>query len=189
MSRIIMAGMETLKAALILIPIVLIMERVAFHEKRRTVGRILFTLYLSAVYLLAGLPDITYIRPELNLQLIPFLGMIDDWKNSILNVLLFVPMGVFLPLFWETYRSVKPTVLFGFFVSFGIEMLQTLTFRATDVNDLITNTLGTAAGCLLSRMIMGKSFSKPALSQKHAEPWVFAGVTFAVMFLIQPLLG
>ena len=189
MSRIIMAGMEALKAALILIPIVLIMERVVFHEKRRTVRGILFTLYLSAVYFLVGLPDITYIRPGLNLQLIPFLGLIDDWKNSILNVLLFVPMGVFLPLFWETYRSVKSTILFGFFVSFGIEMLQTLTFRATDVNDLITNTLGTAVGCLLAKMIMGKRFFRTALSPKHAEPWVYAGITFAVMFLIHPFLG
>ena len=146
----------------------------------------LFCLYLSAVFSLVGIPNVLYVRPEINLNLIPLLGIIDDLSNSLLNVLLFIPLGLFLPVIWLRYRTVKSTVVFGIGLSLVIELLQMLTFRATDVNDLITNTAGTAIGFLLAQPIICKL---PAVEQGKREAYVLMAVSFGVMFFLHPFLS
>ena len=133
-----------------------------------------------------GLPNVLYIRPEINLNLIPLFGIIDDLSNSLLNVLLFIPLGLFLPVIWTYYRNVKSTVAFGIGLSLVIELLQMLTFRATDVNDLITNTAGTAIGFLLVQPIICKF---PAVEQRNREAYALLGAAFGVMFFLHPFLS
>ncbi|MEG0254582.1 VanZ family protein [Vagococcus sp.] len=83
-----------------------------------------------------------------NLSLIPFgNGML---RSDYLNIIMFMPLGVILPLMWKKYHRFKYTFQFAFFLSLFIEISQLFTrFRATDINDLITNTLGACAGWLL----------------------------------------
>lgn len=156
MYRFYLAAVDMLPAALILIPVFWVLNRIYFRNARKSISYYLFACYLAVVYVLVGLPNITYIRAELNLNLIPFAGMLDDWKNSILNVLLFVPLGVILPLFWCKFRKPMDTVYVGFAMSLMIELLQILTYRATDINDLITNTLGAYLGYLCASAVLKK---------------------------------
>ena len=137
MYRFYLAAIDMLPGAALLIPIYFILNQIYFRNSRKSILYFLFSCYLSVVYVLVGLPNVTYIRPELNLNLIPFAGMLADLKNSILNVLLFIPLGIMLPLLWNKFKTLKCTLLFGFGMSLTIELLQILTFRATDVNDLI----------------------------------------------------
>ena len=146
----------------------------------------LFCLYLAAVFSLVGLPNILYVRPEINLNLIPILGIVDDVSNSLLNVLLFIPLGLYLPVIWMRYRNAKSTVVFGIGLSLMIELLQMLTFRATDVNDLITNTAGTAIGFLLAQPIICKL---PAVERRNREVYALLGAAFGVMFFLHPFLS
>lgn len=136
-------GLEAGVAAVILVPLFLVVNRIYFHDLGRTVGYLIFAIYLAGVDAVVGLPCITYIRLGFNYNFVPFLYMFSDCKNSLLNVLLFVPLGFFLPLFWKKFSAFGYTLLFGFCTSLLIELLQIFTFRATDVNDLITNTVGT----------------------------------------------
>ncbi len=69
------------------------------------------------------------------------------WLNVILNVFMFAPMGVLLPLVFQRFRKWYLTVGAGFAVSIGIEVLQLILRRGIcDVDDLFCNTLGTALG-------------------------------------------
>ena len=151
-----LAAMDLLPSAILLIPIYFILNKLYFHNIRKSIFYFIFSCYLSVVYVLVGLPNVTYIRAELNLNLIPFAGMIDDLKNSFLNILLFIPLGITLPLLWSKFITLRSTLLFGFGVSLTIEILQMLTFRATDVNDLITNTLGVLVGFISTRHLHTK---------------------------------
>ena len=111
-------------------------------------------LIAAGVDAVVGLPCITYIRLDFNYNFVPFLHMFSDYRSSLLNVLLFVPLGFFLPLFWKKFSAFGHTLLFGFCTSLLIELLQIFTFRATDVNDLMTNTVGTVLGYLLARVVL-----------------------------------
>ena len=187
MYRFYLAAVDVIPAAVVLVPLFLILYVTAFKRNLIKSGMYcLFSLYLSAVFSLVGIPNILYVRPEINLNLIPLLGIIDDLSNSLLNVLLFIPLGLFLPVIWTYYRNVKSTVAFGIGLSLVIELLQMLTFRATDVNDLITNTAGTAIGFLLVQPIICKF---PAVEQRNREAYALLGAAFGVMFFLHPFLS
>ena len=191
MYRFYLAAVDLLPAAVLFIPVYCILNKVSFHNTRKSILYYLFSCYLAAVYVLVGLPNIAYVRPELNLNLIPFIGMADDLKNSFLNVLLFVPLGIMLPLLWHKFRTLKSTVLFGFGMSLVIELLQILTFRATDVNDLITNISGTILGFLCENVMLQNFPSAKAISN-NTEPkdlLLLLTIALAVMFFLYPFVS
>lgn len=66
--------------------------------------------------------------------------------NFLGNVILFIPLGLVIPLLWKT--STCKTVLMGFCSSFFIEFCQLFLARGTDVDDLILNTSGVLLGAL-----------------------------------------
>lgn len=187
MFRIYLAIVDIIPAAVVLLPLFGILFATVYdHNLRKSVLYLLFCLYLAAVYSLVGMPNVTYVRPEVNLNLIPFVGMASDLKNSILNVALFVPMGAFLPVLWHRFRKFKFCVAFGFGFSIIIELLQMLTFRATDVNDLITNVCGTALGFLFVNPLIRKY---DAFGKGNKEPFILCVITFGIMFYIHPFLS
>lgn len=94
-----------------------------------------------------------------NLNLIPFNDGIS--LSFVLNIFLFIPLGFFSPMISKKYESIKNTVLLGFGLSLFIEIVQLFTlFRATDVDDLITNVFGTLIGYLCFRVIVKLKFVK-----------------------------
>ena len=187
MIRIYLAAVDVVPAAVILLPLFLILYFTAYKRSLRKTGLYcLFCLYLAAVFSLVGIPNVTYFRPELNLNLIPFRGIITDLKNSILNIALFVPLGLFLPLLWTRFRRFLPAAAFGFGLSLTIELLQWLTFRATDVNDLITNLAGTATGFLLMKPVSHKC---QVAGEGRGDVYALCGLSFGIMFFLHPFLS
>lgn len=64
--------------------------------------------------------------------------------NIFVNLILFAPMGVFIPLlFNQKINNIKKFVLLITVSSLTVELLQFLTYRgATDIDDIILNTIG-----------------------------------------------
>ena len=152
------------------------------------VWSLIFMLYgFMAVHLTAGIGTIwdllAYGRLSSSINLIPLAAM--DWKGYALNAFMFMPLGFLLPLIWKSFRQAKKTVVFGFFMSLTIEICQLFCFRATDVDDLIMNTLGAFLGYLcwkLLKLVFPKAGEK-AMDLGKAEPWVylFGGVLGIVL--------
>ena len=188
MFRVFAMCLEAGIAAVILIPAFWVLNRYCFRNSRRTACYLTMSVYLAAVDAVVGLPSLLYIRFDRNINLVPFAYMFSDYGNSLLNVLLFVPLGFLLPVLWKRFRSFLWTALFGLGFSLSIELLQLFTFRATDINDLMTNTAGTILGWCLARLIL-KLFPSIRPSWKTGELAVVFGVTFGVMFLAQPFLA
>jgi len=180
---------EILLAALLLAPAFWLLDRARFRDRKRTMLYFVFGLYLAAVYSFVGLPTLQFIRLELKLELVPLVPMLDDLRNTVLNVVLFVPLGMLLPFLWEKYRTGKTMILFGFCMSLAIELLQILTYRATDINDLIANTLGTVIGYGLYRIVVHLVPALKGFAKQKNEVAVVTVVVFLVMFFLQPYLA
>lgn len=180
---------EILISLMILIPVFWVLNKVRFHNTKETMGYFVFAVYLAAVYLFVGMPTLQFMRFDLSFTYLPFLPMIADLKNTILNVFLFVPMGFLLPFLWKRYTGLTGTLLFGFRMSFAIELLQIFTYRATDINDLIANTLGTALGYCLFRGISRVIPSASKFSQEENQVICVLFSVFVPMFFIQPYLA
>lgn len=187
MAQFFYAVLEASLAAVILIPLMLILNHVRFHSGKTTILYTLFSIYLAGIYAVVGLPNITYIRFDPNLNFIPFGDMLSDLSGTFLNVILFVPLGLFLPLLWRTFQSLRKTLLLGLCFSLGIELLQIFTLRATDINDLITNTVGAFMGYWFGVMI-GKRFPALKCSNRKSDLTLLLCCSTAVMFFFQPLI-
>lgn len=71
------------------------------------------------------------------------------WAMMLGNVLMLAPFGFLVPLLWERFRGLRvlPAGL-GFILA--VELLQPLTGRSFDVDDILLNLLGVLAGALLA---------------------------------------
>lgn len=66
---------------------------------------------------------------------------------TILNIILFMPFGFFIPLIFKQLKNKWfYGILFGFIFSLIIEFLQTFTGRFVQVDDILMNTFGTFIG-------------------------------------------
>ena len=96
------------------------------------------------------------------INLIPFVNLLEyDSKRDLLlnligNVAMFIPTGIMTPLIYRKLDSFKKTMLTGISISLVIEVIQLpFAVRASDVDDLILNTLGCLLGCGLLALIRG----------------------------------
>jgi glycopeptide antibiotics resistance protein len=98
---------------------------------------------------------------------IPFATIVDAWQYGYFplflkqiggNILLTVPFGFLLPLIWRKNDSFRHMFLCGLLFTIGVESVQFLisalygyTYKITDVDDVLLNTLGCMIGYLCFR--------------------------------------
>lgn len=91
---------------------------------------------------------------------------LNEWRNVILNILMFVPIGFMMPLLSKKCEKWYITYLGGFFITLFIETLQLISKRGIfEVDDIINNTLGYAIGYGIV-MIFISLFKRKKVSQK-----------------------
>lgn len=139
-----------------------------FHE----LGVIALWLYLAAVCMVT-LEVRRILRldfhPGINYNMVPLDGILSVLNegdgaitslNILGNILLFMPLGLLIPLLWK--RCGTMIVPLGFALSVLIEATQFYTGRIADVDDVILNTFGAFAGYFLSGMVR---FTLPGLAR------------------------
>ena len=138
-------------------------RRKAVKRQVRRLGLILFTAYVSALVYFLFFADWfdhsvgahwTYSYNYVPFQEIRRFGRL--WRNRHTasaflnlfgNVIGFLPFGFFLPVITRKLRNGPFVVLMAFCVSLGVELIQlVLKAGCCDVDDVILNTFGAAAG-------------------------------------------
>jgi len=172
---------------ILLIPTFLILHILFFHQIKRTAACFFLGLYFAGIYTVTGLPTIQFTTFEPKLYLIPIYGILFDIRNSILNVILFIPLGFLVPLFCGKFRSIRQVLLMGLACSLVIELAQLFTYRLSDVNDLLTNTLGAWVGYSMAKPILAKKSPGSLLHGKDIG--MSAAVAVILMYFLQPMVG
>lgn len=181
-------AIDVVSASVVLVPIFLVLHKLYFKKLNKTALYAVFSVYLVGVFSVVGLPTITDLTIDFSINIIPFIDMVSDFKNAVLNVILFVPLGVILPFAWEKFRKFKYILLFGLGMTAAIEILQIFTFRLTDINDLMTNSAGTVIGYFISKKIIDKANKFSPINGVN-DVYILCGIVFAVMFLIKPFIS
>lgn len=80
----------------------------------------------------------------------------DIWvKNLFGNIVLFIPLGIFIPLLNMKYIRAVPFFMLVFFIMLTVELLQMLTrVGALDVDDLILNIAGAFIGLGFTKLFL-----------------------------------
>ncbi|MBB4687387.1 VanZ family protein [Amycolatopsis jiangsuensis] len=95
------------------------------------------------------------------------------FQQVAMNVLLFVPLGLFARLLWR--RGLVGALLIGGAVSLAVEITQVtanfgtapFVYRIFDVDDLMTNTLGAGLGWIFAALLLAL---RAGSSTVHAQP-------------------
>lgn len=189
MFRIYSTLIEIIAAAFFVIPIMIVQDRIFFHNKKRTVIYIIFGLYVVAILALVGFPNMRSRNIDFSINVIPFIDMASDSVNACLNVLLFVPYGFLLPVLWSKFRSVKECAIIGLVTSCIIEISQIFTFRTTDINDLITNTIGAVLGYYIAQYMTIKFTKHMIHDSKDRDFYIICASIVFIMFFLQPFIS
>lgn len=125
--------------------------------KKKWFWAVLFVVYMNVMFCVVGIPSAQFVRWNPEINWIPFRDFSSaNIVGMSLNILMFIPFGAFLPIYFGRFWKMSTTVLTGAFMSFTIEVLQLFTFRLTDIDDLIMNTLGTLLGYGIGAIIVHK---------------------------------
>ncbi|WP_091022935.1 VanZ family protein [Bacillus sp. UNCCL81] len=97
---------------------------------------------------------------EGGLNLIPLIKLFNEFSsikqfivNIFGNIILFVPFGFIL----TSIKKSKKIILIGLFLSISIEVVQfMMSFRTSDIDDVILNTIGTYIGYKISMINLFK---------------------------------
>ena len=189
MYRIYSALIEMISAAVFLIPLWCIYHKLRFHSWKRTMIYMVFGLYLTALLALVGFPSVTSLKIDVAVNIIPFVYMTADGINACLNILLFIPFGFFLPIIWDIFRKIRNVALMGWITTLFVELSQIFTFRTTDIDDIITNTIGTIIGYMIARWITNKFTKRILLHSKICDFYMICGTVILVMFFFQPFIS
>lgn len=133
-----------------------------FILKRRDIGVTRQLGYLGLLYsavfivfitiILFGIP-ISFKPEKYVLSLIPFVRFKEEadalktfTTEMLPNVMIFIPIGFFIPVVFEKKRKLYKTALIVFFITFSIEFFQYFTGRLSDIDDIIMNLSGGIIG-------------------------------------------
>ncbi|TKC19617.1 VanZ family protein [Robertmurraya kyonggiensis] len=83
----------------------------------------------------------------------PYLSNIID--NTLGNILIFLPLGILLPILFRKYRSLSKVFIGSTIISFSIEILQFISqLGQFDIDDIILNVIGSTVGYLFIKTII-----------------------------------
>ena len=130
-----------------------LMEIKAKQNSRRVPAKYYFGVYVMLVYLWV------VFNGGYNWNPLAGLGM-----GFVLNIIMFLPLGLLIPCIWKQCRNITNVTVTGFLLSLTIEISQIFNARATDIDDLLANTIGACAGYLIWRgiyvLVCGKQKEK-----------------------------
>ena len=153
------------------------------------------TIILFIIYIIAVLEIIVF-KLELpfsntgylrNINLIPFhesviLNGKIDYSEIIMNMVIFVPLGIYVEMIFSKWSTTKKISMF-FIISLICEVLQFIfAIGASDITDIINNTLGGIIGLLIYKVIV-KLFNNRDKAHKFVNIVAAIGTVFMVLFL------
>jgi glycopeptide antibiotics resistance protein len=106
--------------------------------------------------------------------MVHYVPFVVDAPSMLLNVIMFVPFGVLVPLRWPRADSFDRILGYGVAASAFIETTQLILMltlgsrRTVDVNDLIANGAGAVAGLLLLRLAVPQQAHRARLTRRDA---------------------
>ena len=161
------------------------------NNKTNGLTTVLFAIYLIAlIWILIFKLGVRFSYMEnRSVSLIPyreyFLYGNFDIVETILNVMIFIPLGLYGGVLFKRWTSGKK-LFFFFLISLMFEGLQfILRIGAFDVTDIINNTLGGIMGLVIFKAI-GKSFNNSIRTQKFIN--IIAAIGTALMISLLVLL-
>ena len=128
--------------------------KVYFYQE---ILNLIFLIYILQLFQIVTSTDINLYVGGMNL--IPFkemlrysVGSLGFIKNTLGNIILFIPYGFFC-FYYTKEKRISIGILVSLIASFCIEFVQFLIGRSFDIDDIILNVLGAIMGFLIYKLL------------------------------------
>jgi len=134
------------------LPILLVLRKKGKGIIRQLSYLALFSSIFLIIFATILFMPITFTPEQYVLNIKPFqwlreINSIKQFTVEIIpNIMLFIPLGIFIPVVFEKVRKLYKTTLIVFFVTVSVEFFQYFIGRSSDVDDIIANLLGGIIG-------------------------------------------
>lgn len=191
---------NALSGFIVLLPLLLLWQRGILTKKKEKLPLAhlcmgcVFAFSILGILSATGVPSLGDVHRDFYVKLEFFRGNRYNYVQYVLNVILFVPFGFFLPLLWKRFRFFPYIVILGFLFSVAIETAQLFNYRTTDVDDVIMNTLGAVVGYLVflvGKWLLPKGFDCFHSGKKKGDfqaLFGYVGAAWSVIFFAAPFL-
>ena len=158
---------------LILIAYILFLKKETNQSLKKNVTSLLLLLYLifllSTIFYTKLTTGIVYPKLQIEANIIPFSSIIETitllvtksqgipylFNYLILDILLFIPLGIFLPVLFPEKMTLKRFILICFILSFTKELFQFLfNVGMFNIDDIILNVVGGILSYILLKKLM-----------------------------------
>ncbi|AWK51581.1 hypothetical protein DIC82_11310 [Clostridium beijerinckii] len=160
------------------------------NKKTNKLTTVLFIIYLIALFWIIVFKFNLQLPPLRNMRsinLIPFsqpliLNGKIAFGEIIMNVVIFVPLGIYAEILFKRWGTLKKLFLF-FLISLICEVFQyIINIGASDITDIINNTLGGLIGLIIYKG-SEKAFKNSVKAQKFINIIALTGTTLMILFL------
>lgn len=184
----------------ILLGYFVVYKKILKGERRITKGKLIwFIIFVCYLVVLIGATMLSRGNWYANTKIQPLFYSYKEawnnfeprqWRNIILNIFLFVPLGFLLPMGIKWFDNFLKICFVGFLLTLGIETLQLLLKRGIfELDDILNNTIGTMVGygcfsliILIIALIKGKrKYVKRTILLQL--PLVIVIVSFVMIFV------
>lgn len=167
-----------------------------FHGKKSIVIRNIVMLFLFIGYLIVVL-SVTFFgrhssHSQINLHFFSSYRTawnsfdVKNWQFLIFNIIMFVPLGILLPLAHKRFYKATYTFLTGFALTCLIEIVQLITSRGVfELDDIFNNFLGTIIGYSMVMpfiILLKKQRNKWERAFAYFSPFIITVILFGGMF-------
>ncbi|MEY8750028.1 VanZ family protein [Alkalicoccobacillus gibsonii] len=113
---------------------------------------------------------------------------VKNWQYVTLNIVMFLPLGILLPLLHDRFKKAVWTILAGMLLTLSIETFQYFTgLGVFEFDDLFNNTLGAIIGYGLTMSVL-KVWNKRFLQAVgYLSPLILTSLAFAIIFVTYSL--
>lgn len=165
-------------------------NNVTANNKMNKLTLVLFVIYLIALFWIIVLKlnvHFSYMGNMRRINLIPFSDALIlngklDFVEIIMNVVIFVPLGIYAGILFQRWIIGKRIILF-FLISLICEGIQfILALGVFDITDIINNTLGGIIGLVMYKGIE-KTFKNSVKTQKFINIIATIGTILMIVLL------
>lgn len=110
-----------------------------------------------------------------------------NWQYLIFNIIMFVPLGILLPLTHKNFQKITYILSAGFMLTFVVEILQRITaFGIFELDDIFNNVIGTLVGYSIVMTVISLNKNQKHKYRKafvYFSPFLIVVALFAGMFI------
>jgi len=141
--------------SILYLPIMFFLKKKGVEILRQISYLLLFCSFFLIVFATIFFVRNINFKPEryiLNLQPfdwlknIKYIGIDNVLAETIPNIIMFIPLGLLIPVVFISKRKLYKTIIIVFAISFSAEFIQYFIGRSSDIDDIITNVLGGIIG-------------------------------------------